>query len=145
MKINIREILFQLIQASHVVFDKKTAPAGIKPLERIGKNIFVVCDADNNDFSSFLVAAVHLAIALVSQKSVDNGNRSHDLDDLENSIDIIEKQIDEIVAINDLITTAENALSKIRSKSSMMKKRIEMEILKFKDIQICLANSIQEI
>ena len=68
-----------------------------------------------------MVAAVHLAIALVSQKSIDNGN-NYNLDDLENSIDIIEKQIDEIIVINDLITTAENALLKIRSRSTTMKK-----------------------
>ena len=70
----------------------------------------------------------------------DKINNSNEFKEIETSVGNIEKQIDEIISINGLVTTAENALTSIRKKSVSIQKRIEKEIISLTGLTINIEN-----
>ena len=95
---------------------------------------------ESSDYDPYLIASIHLANAMIAESQNDKINNSNEFKEIETSVGNIEKQIDEIISINGLVTTAENALTSIRKKSVSIQKRIEKEIISLTGLTINIEN-----
>ncbi|MEL7488437.1 MAG: hypothetical protein AAGJ87_14620, partial [Pseudomonadota bacterium] len=74
------------------VFSQRTAPAGLDPLTRVGGDIFVVWDAENDALDVVLQAGLALAKGLAVQSSKASTDHSADFDAIDRAIREVEKQ-----------------------------------------------------
>jgi hypothetical protein len=111
------------------VFSRRTAPDGLKALQRIGHDIFVVWDAEDTRSDMVLDAALLLAKALVTRGAHDAGQEAVDPERFERAILDIEKHassLDDVTRSAETIKSgAEKILDRVRIDQAAFRRQVD--------------------
>lgn len=95
------------------VWSRRSAPAGVPPLERHGCDVLVVWDSDAPETDAYLHAAVSLARALCTRGATERERQGPDLDAMAKAIREIENQARLLGEMEVPATTIKNNADKI--------------------------------
>lgn len=110
-------------QVGLFVFSKNTAPAGLEPFARHGKDIVVVWDRDDPDSDLYLRVGVSLAKALVVRERLAD-EKSKDLAAVKAAILTITTDAETLSQISTWAATVKRNGEKIGKKADRLKKRL---------------------
>jgi hypothetical protein len=75
------------------VFAKSSAPAGMQPLMRIDRDLFVIWDASDTATDIYLTAAVSVAKALLFRQTAAANKSQGEVQEIERAVNILENQL----------------------------------------------------
>jgi type II secretory pathway component PulJ len=115
-------------QVGIFVFSKLTAPAGIEPIQRHGKDVVVVWDRDDVQTDVYLKAAVSIARALVVREHAASERQQAEFVELEQAIAKIAKDAERVQQIGTYAQTARNAVGKIADEVEVVRDDLQKQI-----------------
>lgn len=110
------------------VFSRRTAPASMEPLRRIGNDVFVIFDPEDENTELTLKLAVSLARALAVRRELHDQSQTADLKALDEAILHIEKAVG---GFDELQTSAEQIdkhADKMLKRMGLMRKELEKQL-----------------
>ncbi|MCA9316069.1 MAG: hypothetical protein H6826_03450 [Planctomycetes bacterium] len=111
------------------VFSKRSAPEGLKVLQRMGSDVFVVWDAEDESSDTALEAALLLAKALVTRAATEKDEEAVDPERFERAILDIEKHannLDDVTKAAETIRSgADRILTRVRIDQDAFRRQIE--------------------
>ena len=110
------------------VFSKRTAPAGIPPFQRHGKDIIVAWDREDAQSDIWLRAAVSVARALAVRQQAADAKQATELVELEKAIAALGKDAERITQIRTWATTSQNAAKKIVDEADRIESDLTSQI-----------------
>ena len=119
------------------IFSSKTAPAGLEPFARHGKNLVVVWDQADLASDIYLRAAMSVAKALVVRERLAE-EKSKDLDTVKRALAALTKEISSLGQICTWAQTVKRTGEKIGKKAESLQKKVGRHLL-FLDKHLVLA------
>lgn len=112
------------------IFSRRSAPAEMEMLSRLGNDVFVVWDAEDAQSDVFLKAALSLAKALCVRIGRQRENQAADFEALDRAILEIEKQTGKLGDIEScaekIVKSGEDILSRIRISRKSLLRQIDV-------------------
>jgi hypothetical protein len=109
------------------VFSAATAPAQLRPLERIGPDVFVRWDREDARTDAYLEVALSLARALCTRRE-DERTLDLDLDALGRAIREVEKQVDGLDEIRRASQTIESSNERIGNRVRLLARNLRAAV-----------------
>lgn len=123
----------RVAQIGVFIFSARTAPGGIEPLQRHGRDVLVVWDPDDPQTDVFLRAALSIARALVVRERGDRDKLQTELVELERAITMIAKDVERATRIKTSAETAGSAIRKITDEADAIRAELEQQIGRLRD------------
>ena len=106
------------------VYSAETAPEGIAPFKRIGRDVFTVWNESNAHSDLTLQCALHLVRALAVRRAQSDSTSQEELTRMDDAITDIERQAELLEGVMTLAQTVENNGRKIREKVTRAHERV---------------------
>ncbi len=110
------------------VFSRRAAPAGVEPVARLGQDIFVLWDADDEASDFVLRAGLSLAKGLAARAEGARAAIEEDVEAVDRAIREIEKQAGHLDDIFKWAQTTKSSGEKIEDRARRMKAALEKQI-----------------
>jgi hypothetical protein len=110
------------------VYSRKTAPAGIESIFRVGDDVFVVWDIDDSSSDLYLKLGVSLARALAVRQHKSQAAQSADFQAIEKAILHIEKAANGLEELQTSADTVQNHGEKMQKRIGLMRKELAKQI-----------------
>ena len=114
-------------QVGLFVFSRKTAPDGLDPIQRIGRDIFVVWDSEDVDSDLYLRVGLILAKALCVRSGRHSTKAKADFEAIDSAILEIEKRTGKLEQINTWAETIKGNAGKIIDEVRKTREAIERQ------------------
>jgi hypothetical protein len=124
------------------VFSRKTAPDGLQPFQRIGRDVYVVWDAEDPESDVWLHAGLTVARALCTRAAREADRSAANLDELNRTILRIEKQAGLLDEIGTASKTIESANDRIRERLRISQKKIQGHVAALQEMLADLEESL---
>jgi hypothetical protein len=115
------------------VFSRKTAPAGLAPMQRFGDDVFVVWDAEDLSSDVYLSGGLSVARALCTREEIGRESAEVDFGRLDSSIANIEKQVKGLDEIKKSAETIETGSQNILDRVKIMRRELTRLIDELRD------------
>lgn len=110
------------------VFSRRTAPEGLEPVARIGDDVFVVWDADDERSDLYLKVGYSLARALCVRAASLTAGRQADFEQIDRSLVEITKQIESLGEVETWANTVKNSGTKIVEKVGKVREKVATQL-----------------
>lgn len=125
-------------QVGLFVYSKRTAPAGLEPISRLGSDVFVTWDPEDVNSDLFLRVGLTLAKALCVRKNQAAASHQADFVEIDRAILEVEKRAGQLDDVETWTTTISNNSEKILKQISTMRKSLgkQTDILREKTLAL---------
>ena len=110
------------------IFSSKTAPEGLQPFARYGRDVVIVWDAEDTASDLYIKTAYTLARALVIRENHDSVESEHALKAIDLSARAIEKQLGELDQLKTWADTVKNNGEKMSASVARMRADLAKEV-----------------
>jgi len=110
------------------IFSRKTAPAGVDPLFRVGDDVFVIWDIDDVTCDLNLKLGISLARALAVRQQKQQADQSADFQAIDKAILDIEKAVNGLEELQTSADAVHNHSEKMQKRVGLMKKELAKQI-----------------
>jgi len=111
-------------QVGVFVFSRRSAPDGMEPLTRIGKDLIAIWDAEDTQSDLALKMAISLARMITVRERMMNDALTANITEMQGSIDAMIREMAVLDEIMKLAKAAETNTSKIATKAEKLKKKV---------------------
>lgn len=115
------------------VFSRETAPEGIEPLSRWGKDVVVVWDAEDPQTDFLFKAAISVARMISVQDRKVSEDVTADITEMQAAIDALCRDVGILDEIVKCASAAQNHCEKIVSKAGGLKKKIDANLAELQE------------
>lgn len=120
-------------QVGVFVFSRETAPEGIEPLSRWGKDVVVVWDAEDPQTDFLFKAAISVARMISVQDRKVSEDVTADITEMQAAIDALCRDVGILDEIVKCASAAQNHCEKIVSKAGGLKKKIDANLAELQE------------
>ncbi|MFM7539724.1 MAG: hypothetical protein ACKO9Z_08700 [Planctomycetota bacterium] len=111
-------------QVGVFVFSRRSAPDGMEPLTRMGKDLIAIWDAEDTQSDLALKMAISLARMITVRERMMNDALTANITEMQGSIDAMIREMAVLDEIMKLAKAAETNTSKIATKAEKLKKKV---------------------
>lgn len=115
------------------VYSKRTAPAHLRPITRLGCDIFVVWDAEDPSTDIHLSSALDIARGLCVRQSKLSENATADFHAMEKAINDIEKHAENLDEVKKYADTIKNSSEKILKRVEIDREAMKKQVVYLRD------------
>ncbi|MEE8106098.1 MAG: hypothetical protein V3T86_11245 [Planctomycetota bacterium] len=116
------------------VFSARSAPRDLEPFQRLGHDIFVIWDEEDESSDVWLRAGMTVAIAIASRVDPGDAEKKAECDQIESAVRAIDKQADGLDEITTSATTIQKGSEKILERARIMKTKLRRQIERLDDM-----------
>jgi hypothetical protein len=120
-------------QVGVFVFSRETAPEGIEPLSRWGKDVVVVWDAEDPQTDFLFKAAISVARMITVQDRKVSEDVTADITEMQAAIDALCRDVGILDEIVKCASAAQNHCEKIVSKAGGLRKKIDANLAELQE------------
>jgi len=115
------------------VFSRRTAPAGLEPVSRLGNDVYVQWDAEDPETDLYLKLGISLARALAVRQHLHDAAQTADVQAIETAILGIEKAAGGLDELENSATQVCSHGEKMQKRIGLMRKELERQLAVLKE------------